>query len=77
MVAALRTVRGLLPWEVFWNLFQDTPSRTGQANGAPIGSPFCCWVFALAAGQGAQARAALRGDQPVLRSPAAIPLMEM
>lgn len=73
MVVALRAVRVLLPWEVFYTHALALAIQTGL----PWGALFVMGTRRAGGGQGAKDRTALRSDQPVLRSPAAIPLMEM
>ena len=73
MVVALRAVRVLLPWEVF---SPHAPALAKQ-TGLPLGSLFVMGARRAGSGHGAKDRTALWAAQPVLRSPAAIPLLEM
>ena len=73
MVVALRAVRVLLPWEVF--------STHALALAKQTGLPWGALIVMGSRRAGSRSRGedwtALWFDQPVLRSPAAIPLMEM
>ena len=73
MAVALRAVRVLLPWEVFST---HAPALAKQ-TGLPMGTLFVMGSRRAGGRSRCEDWTALRSDQPVLRSPAAIPLMEM
>ena len=73
MAVALRAVRVPLPWEVFST---HAPTLAKQ-TGLPLGALFVMGPPRAGSRPGSEDGTALRADQPVLRSPAAIPLMEM